>query len=885
LRGLIVNGLKRLNGQGGHPVIELQTNFGGGKTHSMLALYHLVSGMAPGKLSGIDVLMNEEEVSDPPAGTKRAVLVGTAISPGQAEKTGDGLTLNTLWGRLAYQLGGKDAYQLIAESDTHGTSPGSDDLVKLFKHVGPCLILIDEWVAFCRQTYETHGLPGGSFDQNLTFAQALTEAVKASPQALLVASLPQSQIEVGGTGGKEALASLEDTFARLEFNWRPANQEESYEIVRRRLFEPITDPQLYADRDAAISQFFNLYAKHRNEFPSEVSEGSYEDRMRSAYPVHPELFDRLYKDWSSLEEFQRTRGVLRLMATVIHVLWARQDKSLMIMPGLLPMDDPNTVTELTRYLPENWVVIMGSDVDGTGSLPARLDTESSRFGQYWATRRVSRTVYMGSAPVDGQSNRGLDIRRVRLGCVQPGENVAVFGDALRQLGDHASHLYADSSRYWYATQPNVLTMARDRAGRIQNTDREEEVNRFLRDETTERKGFHRVHVAPSESGDVPDDPETRLVIFSADKCHSTGSDTSQALNTAREWLEKRGNSPRQNRNALIFVAADKARLEDLKEAAAWKLAWAGIFNERESLNLDPFNTKMAEKRLEESVTTLRSRLPEAFQWILIPAQPSPLEKIDWDCRRLGGSGGIVERAWNKLKREGQIADQIAGTILRHDLDRYLWQDQPHISVKQLSEYYSQYPYLQRLTCPEVVLEAIRDGVNHVAWDPETFAYADRYDDQANRYIGLKSQTILTHIATDGNAVLIKPEVAIQQIQADQAEDTTGTGEETDNTDTGGGGTDDTGTGGNDGGTEETEETASTLTRYYGVIDLEDATRVNRDVATISNEIIQHLTSILGANVEVSLEINANIPGGLTEQQIRILSENSRTLRFRDHGFE
>ena len=139
-------------------MVELQTNFGGGKTHSMLALYHLVGGEMASNLTGVDVLMGEAGISTLPK-ANRAVLVGTALSAGQPQRTKDGLVLRTLWGRLAYQLGGKAGYEMLRESDENGAAPGSDDLVQMFQNVGPSLILIDEWVAYCRQMYETPGLP------------------------------------------------------------------------------------------------------------------------------------------------------------------------------------------------------------------------------------------------------------------------------------------------------------------------------------------------------------------------------------------------------------------------------------------------------------------------------------------------------------------------------------------------------------------------------------------------------------------------------------------------------------------------------------------------------------------------------------------------------
>ena len=265
LRHLLTGALSRLANTGGDPVVELQTNFGGGKTHSMLALYHLFSGTPVADLPGIEPILQAAGVSQPPK-ARRAVLVGQAISPGQAHKKPDGTVVRTLWGELAWQLLGKEGYALVAEADQRGVNPG-DGLRLLLQAASPCLILIDEWIAFVRQLYDVHDLPAGSFDANLTFAQALTESARAVPGALVVASLPSSDIEIGGVGGKAALERLKNTFSRLESAWRPASAEEGFEIVRRRLFQPLTDPKLFAARDAVVTKFNELYRTQAQEFP------------------------------------------------------------------------------------------------------------------------------------------------------------------------------------------------------------------------------------------------------------------------------------------------------------------------------------------------------------------------------------------------------------------------------------------------------------------------------------------------------------------------------------------------------------------------------------------------------------------------------------------
>ena len=133
----------------------------------------------------------------------------------------------------------KEAYSLMAEEDQKGISPGSAKIAELFNTYGPALVLIDEWVAYARQLYHKDGLPGGSFESNITFVQTLTEATKNAPHALVVAALPASKVEVGGEGGELALASISDVFSRLKAVWKPATSTESFEIVRRRLFQPL----------------------------------------------------------------------------------------------------------------------------------------------------------------------------------------------------------------------------------------------------------------------------------------------------------------------------------------------------------------------------------------------------------------------------------------------------------------------------------------------------------------------------------------------------------------------------------------------------------------------------------------------------------------------
>ena len=276
LKRLLEGAIRRLGGEGGDPVVQIQTNFGGGKTHAMLALYHLFSDIPIGELSGMDDVMEDGSTS---YSANRVVLVGTKISPGKPDTKPDGTKVRTLWGEIAWQLGheaggmaeARRAYELVREDDENATNPG-DTLRKLLDKYAPSLILIDEWVAYARQLHdEDNNLPAGSFETQFTFAQALSESARLAKDCLVVVSLPASDtaesphaqtddIEVGGTRGRAALSRLRNVIGRVESSWRPASAEESFEIVRRRLFKPISNVSDFTTRDNVARAFYDLYS-------------------------------------------------------------------------------------------------------------------------------------------------------------------------------------------------------------------------------------------------------------------------------------------------------------------------------------------------------------------------------------------------------------------------------------------------------------------------------------------------------------------------------------------------------------------------------------------------------------------------------------------------
>lgn len=882
LKELLVNGIARLQGRGGDPVVQLQTNFGGGKTHSMLALYHLFSGITASELPGIDELMAQQGFSSLPK-ARRVVLVGNKISPGNPSIKPDGTRVRTLWGELAYQLGGPAAYQKIAQDDELATSPG-DLLRELFVQYGPCLILVDEWVAYARQLHDGPDLPGGSFETQFSFAQALTESAKLAPNCLLVVSLPASDttsdnrlvedVEVGGLRGRDALDRLGNVVGRLESNWRPATAEEGFEIVRRRLFEPLQG-DAFVQRDITARAFVDFYRKESASFPIESRSPDYEKRMQAAFPIHPEIFDRLYGDWSTLVRFQRTRGVLRLMAAVIHCLWREGDRSSIILPASIPIDDSRVQSELTRYLEDNWTPIIARDVDGPDSLPVKIDGEVTNLGKVQATQRVARTVYLGSAPTVSSPHRGLEDNRVKLGSVLPGESPEVFSDALRRLASRATYLYQDGSRVWYDTQPTVTKLAEDRAEQLGRQEEKTagELERVLKENLKAMGDFDAIHILPNSAAEVPDDMETRLVVLR--ESYSKGSDVVETV--IRNLLQSRGTASRLYRNALVFLAPDQQRLVDLQKAIQMSLAWRSIVNDKESLNLTPFQERQARTRLSESESRVLAQLPEVYQWLFVPEQSDASSKLTLATLKLTGSDPLAVRASKKLRSDELLLSSLSGVVLRTWMDKIpLWRGGDHVLIRQLLSDFASYPYLPRLRHPQVLIDAIQQGLGLLSWNPETFAYADRID-QGN-YQGLRVQDLVPRLTQDDQGMLVLPRVAQTQLDQRKSEQTAPRppqpGQQGDGRGTG-----------NVRVTGRAEGTViPAKRRYYGRKKL-DPTRVSRDVNLLVEEILIHLNRLEGAQVEVTLEIQARVEGGLPDATVRTVGENSKSLGFESHGFE
>ena len=892
MRLLLTQVAQRLSGKGGEPVIQLQTAFGGGKTHTMLAVLHLATRKcALNDLPGIPTLIEKAGLMDVPQ-ARVAVIDGTAHAPGQAWKHGK-ITVKTLWGELAWQLGGSDGFALVKEADVTGTSPGKDVLRTLLETYAPCVVLMDELVAYIRQFAEGPVLSGGTFGSNISFVQSLTEAAKLVPTAVILASLPESDpnklqnVQVGGERGLQALRALEDNFARVQALWKPVATEEAFEIVRRRLFEPIKDLKT---RDAVCRAFADAYIAEGAKLPSETQEARYYDRLTQAYPIHPEVFDRLYEDWTTIDGFQRTRGVLKLMAKVISRLWKADNKDFLILPGSLPLADSEVRNEMTYLLPAGWDPVIEGDIDGDRAETTELEGKEPRFGQVNAARRVARTLFLGTAPscvATKPGIRGLDRGRIMLGCLQPGQTTAVYADALGRLADRLHYLNstgdktADATRFWFDTRANLRREMEDRKQRFDlKTDVRKKIEEVVKKLFGSVSPFDGVHVFTPHA-DVPDDSALRLVVLPPEQTFLK-DDPRAATEAVLEHLKMHGGQPRHRANRLLFLAADHAVLARLRDATRVALAWASIVDdvEQNRLNIDQIQLKQAEKESVAANAVLPKAARECFKWLLCPVQDYPTAtKPSVESFPLNTTSGNAASELERVCKENELVIEAWSPIhLRTKLKELYWKGgKASVGAMTFWEDSLRYLYLPRLKSRDVLASVVHTGVASRDFFGTAYGHVD------GKYDGFRFGD--GDVSFDHTLLLIEPgaakQYAIEQNKLMLVEPPEGGQPSVTTTDTG------RATSVAEPGKKPSVAGPTVVPKaksFHGSVEV-NATLAKSKLNTIAEEVIALLASDPNATIRITLEIDAEFPQGVSDPVKRGVSENATSLGFKAKDWE
>ena len=880
LTRVLTSTLERLASRGGDPVIGLQTNFGGGKTHTMLALHHLAraseAGYRPEDLAGMASVFEAAGVGTLDR-VRRAVFVGTHKGAAEVMHVEDGREIRTLWGYLAWRLGGWEAVDRIADSEAARTNPGSERMIPILRGAAPCIVLLDEVVAFARQ------LRGLEYDAFHAFMQSLTEAAAAVDGAVVVGSLPESGAEVGDEQGMHALRRLEKIFGRVQSAWMPASGIETFEIVRRRLFQPL-DPAGEKVRDATIRAFRKLYRDNPADFPAEVRERGYAEEMRRAYPLHPEILRRFSGDWSVLEKFQRTRGILKIMADVVYSLWRGESAAPLITPAMLPFHDTKVRTALLEPLDRAFGPILQSEVDGEQAHTARIEARRPRFSKTRAATRSARSVFFATAPHAGVRRGGLTGSELRLACAQPGDQIAIFGEALEELARRSAHLYRDGDSYWYSPQPTLNKLAADRARDVSERDADARIVGVLRDEQRSRAGFPRVHAAPDNLTDIEDRRATALVILQPSAYHDPGAGAeSPAVAAAREALERRGSGQRNYRNALIFAAPDASNIDAARQNARRERAWQSILNDADLRdNLTRAQTSDAKGQAERSREALVRSIRQSWVHVLHPGPPDAGDNPA-DTQRgyvvratrlinRGGAKGIPKVVWDKISGDGTVIAEMGPQNLARSLAPVWPADRPHVPVETIRDWFASYVYMPRLRDDATLNRALERLIKDLA---EPYVFSAAFEEDTGTYDGA-IEGIVRVTDGPGSGLLVRREAVPRTVRepgpgeygADEVKET----ERDEKTEP---------------DKPAKERTETPPTRFFASIPVE-TDRAGLVVARIMDALLVELTRSPGSNVRVTLDLEGYAgDNGYPKDVVDIVKANARDLKIAEktYGFE
>lgn len=698
LKALLMGVLARLVGGGeGVAIRHLQTPFGGGKTHTLTALYHLAKHPEVA-FEKLPELFRELGLEEPPAPMNVAVLDGVALNP-QGRRTEEGLEIRTLWGELAYRLGGKRLYRRIEESDRKRTPPGAQTIAEILEEAAPALILVDEFVAYLVKARGTRVGDGNLAEQSLVFLQELATAASGLPRVALVATLPQSSLEVAVTREEEAQRLLDKALhilGRQNLIETPVAADEIFGVLRKRLFSHWGDERI---AEKVARAFRKYYSDHAGYFPEEVQEKRYGERIFQAYPFHPEFIDILQYRWGPHHRFQRTRGALRTLAFVIRDLWERRPGSAyLIQPWAVDLSDRPLRGWIVELPGTEFETVITSDILDKGRA-----LERGLKGDYYKESLVTGVataalLYSVSA---SPQEVGATEEQLRLAVLRPRLNPAMVAEVLSRMRDQFWYLVYRDRKYRFQTRPNLNKILRDFELSIGENEIEAELASQLEAVAGRHKTEFHVAVLPENSLAVMDRAEPVLVFVPWE------------AGDERAWMEEilrhHGEAPRVHRNALVFVAPERALISEAKAKARKLLALKALKGSSDFKALEPEEQREVDKRLRNQEDVLQQTIRRAYTRVFRPCPPETVAEIPVRRRELVLAKTVAEYVWEVLKEEGQLLEKLDPSYLVEKV----WKEgvSEELPYQRLWETFWQQPGLPLLTGEEVLREAIVAGGN------------------------------------------------------------------------------------------------------------------------------------------------------------------------------
>ncbi len=634
LQKLIIQVFSALSGnQVGNNVIELKTTFGGGKTHSLIALYHLIKN-----LSLLRTHANLKQIGDKlelanSTNFTLACLIGSRenvsrkkyIKIGGVQKD-----VQTWWGDLAYQLAGEKGFKIIENNDRDKSKPDKATLHELFDAVDkPFLILMDEVVTYL---VSLGGLDRHLYDETLQFLEFLMEVIGRRVNCAVVFTLPNSPVECINVEGEQVQKSLDKAIRkkqedlstdalqkaqrvsdRVTSQINPVEYEEIFEILRKRLFKLSPSPNFEAIRKN-IGELLEQYKSWETKFlPDEIFKVanvkmSYEEMLKQAYPFHPSLIDVFYKEWGTLGNFQRTRAMLRIFAKILHYFWGSTEAREFIMPGDIPIEKDEAIRdELLKYLDPNFKNVIERDMERCKMMEQNISGDYQKWQVY---SRLFHATFLHSVPVGGIT-KGASDKELLLNCVLPPMMPATFKDALTDLNENLYHFFQKGGSYYVHFEINLNAMIADVSERISADDVEDFLRKRMREISP---AAHGVVIWPDDSKDIPDKLAKSsllgIVYVACSPSLLTKKMTMEASTAVKlqEWVTMRGATPRINKNGLFFALMDKGKVDDLQKNTRRYLAMMTI---HEDIQKGKTQVQLTSEQIVDLIKRIYELLPDS----------------------------------------------------------------------------------------------------------------------------------------------------------------------------------------------------------------------------------------------------------------------------------
>lgn len=598
---------KRLEGKGGDPVVQIQTPFGGGKTHALIAMFHRAQQWD----------------------AKTVVIVGTALDPKE----------DTLWGLLEKQLTGSN------ETLTGKVSPGRDSIRKVLIKHQPVLILMDEVLEY---TTKTAGIPVKDTSlaaQTIAFMQELTEVAGTLEKVCLVVTLPSSLMEHYDEKAEKLFQQLQKVAGRVERIYTPVQENEITQIIRRRLFSEVDEEQA----KSTVMGFLE-YSEKEGILPAGKELSEYRDRFVDSYPFIPEVVDVLYHRWGSFPTFQRTRGVLRLLSLVVYSL--RKSARPYLTLSDFALNDTEVRRELIKHIGPEYDSVIAADITDSDSGASKIDESLGKsFRGFELGTRSATCIFLYS--FSGGQEKGAHIGEIKRSATTTENPSSVVAEAVEQLKSKLFYLQSSNEKYFFLNQPNLNRILLTKIENIKDKDAQGVQLEILRQQVS--GGRLKVFLWPDKPKDVPDTEELKLVIL-----------PEKDDKLMKSILESKGESPRVYRNTIFFLCQAETEKAAFVNMIKRKMAYEQIQTDK-TVKLTEDQRKEVGNNLRREEENLRDGVKRSYRLAFAPAKDG-LKEIDLGIPTYGEKKNLAEDVFDNLKAEQELLDRLSPLVIK---EKYL----------------------------------------------------------------------------------------------------------------------------------------------------------------------------------------------------------------------